>query len=160
MPMTSMKLIHCVGFRFIFIDRFFFGSYPSKKMPVLFRLCYLKPKLSPCVLHFAHTSCDEVFACFYSLCLNPLTGGITKFCVTAIKYLLRRVEDVPEFTAWTNGFCFSSSTSLLFKMYCQVLVSRLHPLHSNRPQSTSIFLMLKKWPPNSPMFIVGKSFLC
>ena len=29
-----------------------------------------------------------------------------------------------EFTAGTNDFCFSSSTSLLLKMYCQVLVSR------------------------------------
>ena len=66
----------------------------------------------------------NVFACFYGLWLNPLTGGITKFGVTTIKHLLRRVQDVPEFTAWANDFCFSSRTFLLLKMSYQIVVSR------------------------------------
>ena len=65
----------------------------------------------------------NVFACFYGLRLNPLTGGITKFCVTTIKHL-RRVQDVPEFTAWANDFCFSSRAFLLLKMSHQIVVSR------------------------------------
>ena len=34
----------------------------------------------------------NVFNCFYGLCLNPLTGVITKFCIPTIKHLLRRFK--------------------------------------------------------------------
>ena len=78
-----------------------------KKSPVLFCLCYLKSKPSPCVSTMSTHFMMNLINCFYGLCFNPLTSGVTEFSVTIIKHLLRRVEDELEFTSWTDNFCFS-----------------------------------------------------
>ena len=83
MSMTSMRLVHCVSFRLISIDQKDTGVFFAFVIQNL-NIHHVFPTMSA---HFVM----NVFTCFYGLCLNPLTGAITKFCVPTIKHLLRRV---------------------------------------------------------------------
>ena len=119
--------------------------HQPKKILVLFQLCNFRPKLSPCVLHHAHTFCDECVYRFlwpvpqsidkqynWILCLHHKTPSQTSLRYAWIYHLSKWFLLFPpvHLSSWRCIVKFSFRANI-----CQ------QPLHSHCLQSTSIFLM-------------------
>ena len=132
MPMTSVKLIHCVSFKLISIGQkrygFFFASH-------------LKPKPSPCVLLHVHTFCDEFFCLF----LWSVPQSIDRQYNQILCHHHKRPSQTslnlpPEQMVFVFSPVHLSSLRCLVKSSFRVHIC-LKPLHSHRLESASIFLM-------------------
>ena len=112
----------------------------SRKIPVLFQNPNHHHAFPIMSTHFVM----NMFACFYGLYLNPLTGGIAKFCVSTINTFSDEFKICLNLPPEQIIFVFppahlSYLRFLIKSSFCVNIY--LYPLHSHRPQGTSIFLM-------------------